>query len=203
MWAVTRRRTQRLRGRGKRTHGDFHTLDRRCKATWVQSRGVVGEGDAGNVFLKDVLPKAARKGRRRVSQREERVRGPRDTCRGARAFFMMSSGGAERGAGRVWTAAGSTPHQGAPIGPVGAPEGLEAGERPAQVQFLGRGWWRPGGEVAWRVEAGGGKPRGEPSQWSGPGQTQVLDQGRAGGQREGDVFSKLGALVSGSSRFWS
>lgn len=144
MWAVTRRRTQRLRGRGKRTHGDFHTLDRRCKATWVQSRGVVGEGDAGNVFLKDVLPKAARKGRRRVSQREERVRGPRDTCRGARAFFMMSSGGAERGGGRVWTAAGSTPHQGAPIGPVGAPEGLEAGERPAQVQFLGQGWWRPG-----------------------------------------------------------
>lgn len=94
--------TQRLRGRGKRTHGDFHTLDRRCKATWVQSRGVVGEGDAGNVFLKDVLPKAARKGRRRVSQREERVRRPRDTCRGARAFFMMSSGGAERGGGRVW-----------------------------------------------------------------------------------------------------
>lgn len=37
----------------------------------------------------------------------------------------------------------------------------------------------------------------------GRGQTQVLDQGRAGGQREGDVFSKLGALVSGSSRFWS
>lgn len=52
-----------------------------------------------------------------------------------------------------------------------------------------------------------GADRWQEAQWKaiivvwGRGQRQVPDQGRAGGQREGDVFRKLRALVSGSSRF--
>lgn len=62
--------------------------------------------------------------------------------------------------------------------------------------------------AGWRGCMEGGD-RWQEAQWKaitvvwGRGQRQVPDQGRAGGQREGDVFRKLRALVSGSSRFYS
>lgn len=47
---------------------------------------------------------------------------PRDTCRGARTFFMMSSGGGEREGGRLY----ATPRS--PNQDSGGYRGLEAGE---------------------------------------------------------------------------